>query len=79
MGPPIGRQLVVAHSLMFCGSWGLELRLSGLATGALTLSHFTCLNFKIYLLNFETGFYVSLVYRYRLLDTPASTSGVLGL
>lgn len=47
--------------------------------GALTLSHFTCLNFKIYLLNFVTGFYASLVYRYELLDTPASTSGVLGL
>lgn len=67
---PIGRQLVVAHSLMLCGSWGIELRLSGLATGALTLSHFICLNFKFYLLNFETGFYASLVYRYELLDTP---------
>lgn len=59
-------QLVSTNAFLLSGSWGLELRSSGLATSEMK-SHLTGPNFKFYLLDFETGFYAYLTYHCELL------------
>lgn len=66
MDLPIKGQLVGTKDFLLSGSWGLELRSSGLATSGMK-SHLTGPNFKLYLLDFVTGFYAYLPYHCELL------------